>query len=204
MAISSSAKRFVASPIVQSVVNDIYSGRVIYSSSANRSIVADNYKLRAIEIYNSRNAPWLNHYRFVPLLSTTESGFIRISLRVPRYGAIFEFLNFAYLLVTFILCLFCTSLAFSPLPTFSLILLDKDLNTPNAFEVLFIVFATAFALKEYTASIEHGWSGECGHHDVLLTLLIKISVYFANVSNGIIIRRLTFPNQYILDVECLR
>jgi hypothetical protein len=68
MAISSSAKRFVAAPIVQSVVNDIYSGRVIYSSSANRSIVADNYKLRAIEIYNSRNAPWLNHYRFVPLL----------------------------------------------------------------------------------------------------------------------------------------
>ena len=68
MAISSSAKRFVASPIVQTVVNDIYSGRVIYSSSANRSIVADNYKLRAIEIYNSRNAPWLNHYRYVRLL----------------------------------------------------------------------------------------------------------------------------------------
>ncbi|KAH8980895.1 hypothetical protein EDB92DRAFT_1899322 [Lactarius akahatsu] len=133
VAISSSAKRFVASPIVQSVVNDIYSGRVIYSSSANRSIVADNYKLRAIEIYNGRNAPWLNHYR----------------LRVPRYGAILEFLNFACLLVTFILCLFY-----------------KDLNTPNAFEVLFIVFAAAFALEEYTASVEHGWS-----------------VYFANMWN---------------------
>ncbi|KAI9463324.1 hypothetical protein BJY52DRAFT_79038 [Lactarius psammicola] len=133
MAISSSAKRFVSSPIVQSVVNDIYSGRVIYSSSGNRSIVADNYKLRAIEIYNSRNAPWLNHYR----------------LRVPRYGAILEFLNFTYLLVTFILCLFY-----------------KDLNTPNAFEVLFVVFAAAFALEEYTASVEHGWS-----------------VYFANMWN---------------------
>ncbi|KAH9068507.1 hypothetical protein EDB83DRAFT_2506124 [Lactarius deliciosus] len=128
VAISSSAKRFVASPIVQSVVNDIYSGRVIYSSSANRSIVADNYKLRAIEIYNGRNATWLNHYR----------------LRVPRYGAILEFLNFTCLLVTFILCLFCSSLAFSPY---------KDLNTPNAFEVLFIVFAAAFALEEYTASM---------------------------------------------------
>ncbi|KAH9177399.1 hypothetical protein EDB89DRAFT_2112315 [Lactarius sanguifluus] len=127
VAISSSAKRFVASPIVQSVVNDIYSGRVIYSSSANRSIVADNYKLRAIEIYNGRNAPWLNHYR----------------LRVPRYGAILEFLNFTCLLVTFI---------------FSIT--DKDLNTPNAFEVLFIVFAAAFALEEYTASVEHGWSGK--------------------------------------------
>jgi hypothetical protein len=69
MAISSSAKRFVASPIVQSVVNDIYSGRVIYSSSANRSIVADDYKPRAIEIYNSRNAAWLNHYRCGPSFS---------------------------------------------------------------------------------------------------------------------------------------
>lgn len=117
MAISSSAKRFIASPIVQSVVNDIYSGRVIYSSSANRSIVADNYKLRAIEIYNGRNAPWLNHYRYVPSSpippTPTESGFFCASLRVPRYRAILEFLNFACLLLTFILCLFCMSLAFS-------------------------------------------------------------------------------------------
>ncbi|KAI0300759.1 hypothetical protein BC826DRAFT_1096100 [Russula brevipes] len=127
MAISSSAKRFVASPIVQSVVTDIYSGRVIYSSasSANRSIVADNYKLRAIEIYDSKNAPWLNHYR----------------LRVPRYGAILEFLNFALLLIVFVLCLRA----------------NKDLNALHPFEVLFIIFAVAFALEEYTASIEHGW-----------------------------------------------
>ncbi|KAH9989483.1 hypothetical protein BJV77DRAFT_1151491 [Russula vinacea] len=124
MAISSKAKRFVASPIVQSVVNDIYSGRVIYSPSANRSIVADNYKLRAIEIYDGRNAPWLNHYR----------------LRVPRYGAILEFLNFALLLVVFVLCL-----------------AHKDLDAPHPFEILFIVFAAAFALEEYTASRQHGW-----------------------------------------------
>jgi len=124
MAISSSAKRFVASPIVQSVVNDIYTGRVIYSPSANRSIVADNYKLRAIEIYDSRNAPWLNHYR----------------LRVPRYGAILEFLNFAFLLVAFVLCLSY-----------------KNLDAPHPFEILFIIFAVAFALEEYTASRQHGW-----------------------------------------------
>ncbi|KAH9998811.1 hypothetical protein BJV74DRAFT_187360 [Russula compacta] len=124
VAISSSAKRFVASPIVQSVVNDIYSGRVVYSPSAHRSIVADNYKVRAIEIYDCKNAPWLNHYR----------------LRVPRYGAVLEFLNFASLLVVFVLCLSY-----------------KDLDTPHLFEVLFIIFAAAFALEEYTASIEHGW-----------------------------------------------
>ncbi|KAI0303626.1 hypothetical protein B0F90DRAFT_1809383 [Multifurca ochricompacta] len=136
MAISSSAKRFVASPIVQSVVNDIYSGHVVYSASANRSIVADNYKLRAIEIYDSRNAPWLNHYR----------------LRVPRYGAILEFLNFACLLITFVLCLSRKHLAFlDP---------NKDLNAVHPFEVLFIVLAAAFALEEYTASIEHGWGSK--------------------------------------------
>ncbi|KAH9972144.1 hypothetical protein BGW80DRAFT_1474791 [Lactifluus volemus] len=124
MAISSSAKRFVACPIVQSVVNDIYSGRVIYSSSAHRTIVADNYKPRTIEIYDSRNAPWLNHYR----------------LRVPRYGAILEFLNFACLFVTFILCL------------------SRKRSPPlHNYEILFIIFAAAFALEEYTTSIEHGW-----------------------------------------------
>jgi hypothetical protein len=111
MAISSSAKRFVASPIVQSVVTDIYSGRVIYSSasSANRSIVADNYKLRDIEIYDSKNAPWLNHYRcglsfWIPRPRVLHATFV-LRLRVPRYGAILEFLNFALLLVVFVLCL---------------------------------------------------------------------------------------------------
>ena len=30
----------------------------------------------------------------------------------------------------------------------------------NGFEKLFIVFAAAFALEEYTASKEHGWGSE--------------------------------------------
>lgn len=198
----------MASPIVQTVVNDIYSGRVIYSSSANRSIVADNYKLRAIEIYNSRNAPWLNHYRYVPLLSIHPHNRIRIysyqfacaalwgNPRVPEFRFFTGHIHFVPLLHVS---------SFLPLSTFSLnFVTDKDLNTPNAFEILFIVFAAAFALEEYTASVEHGWSGECGHHVLLLTLLMKPSVYFANVSNRIIIRRVTFPNQNVLDVECLR
>ena len=63
MAISTSAKSFLASPVTQQVVNDIYSGRVVFSVTANRSILADNYKPRAIEIYNPHNAPFLDHYR---------------------------------------------------------------------------------------------------------------------------------------------
>jgi len=64
MAIATRAKTFISSPVVQTIVNDIYSGRVVYSAAASRSLVADNYKERSIEIYDSRNAAWLNHYRY--------------------------------------------------------------------------------------------------------------------------------------------
>ena len=46
-------------------------------------------------MYDYRKAPFLDHYR----------------LRVPKYGAILEFLNFALLLTTFLLCLSSTTLA---------------------------------------------------------------------------------------------
>jgi hypothetical protein len=63
MAISTQAKAFLTSPVSQQVVNDIYSGRVVYSVATYRSILADNYKPRAIEIYDPLSAPFLNHYR---------------------------------------------------------------------------------------------------------------------------------------------
>ncbi|PIL35412.1 transporter [Ganoderma sinense ZZ0214-1] len=125
MAIATESKAFLASPLVQTVVNDIYSGRMVFSMTSKRSVLADNYKPRSIEVYDVRKAPFLDHYR----------------LRVPRYGATLEFINFALLLMTFLLCLS-----------------TKDLNTMNTFEKVFIVFAAAFALEEYTASKEHGWT----------------------------------------------
>ncbi|KAI0067204.1 hypothetical protein BV25DRAFT_1911871 [Artomyces pyxidatus] len=146
MAIATRAKRFISSPIVQAVVNDIYSGRVVYSTTANRSIVADNYKQRAVEIYDSRNASWLNHYR----------------LRVPKYGAILEFMNFACLLVTFVLCLSY-----------------HEISSLRAFEILFIVFAAAFALEEYTASMEHGWGIYIANMwNVFDTSFIVVTVFY--------------------------
>ena len=69
MAISTQAKAFLASPVTQQVVNDIYSGRVVYSVATYRSILADNYKPRAIEIYDPLSAPFLNHYRSVTVLN---------------------------------------------------------------------------------------------------------------------------------------
>ncbi|KAG6868676.1 hypothetical protein C0993_012179 [Termitomyces sp. T159_Od127] len=89
MAISTNAKAFLASPVTQKVVNDVYYGRIVFTMFAHRSILADNYKSRAIELYNARNSPFLDHYR----------------LRVPFYGAMLEFLNFTLLLITFVLCI---------------------------------------------------------------------------------------------------
>ena len=69
MAISTQAKAFLASPVSQKVVNDIYFGRVVFTASASRSIVADNYKPKPIEIYDSRTAPFIDHYRYAIHLS---------------------------------------------------------------------------------------------------------------------------------------
>ncbi|KAF9644898.1 hypothetical protein BDM02DRAFT_3157054 [Thelephora ganbajun] len=125
MAIATRAKYFVAAPLVQTVVNDVYSGTIVFSNVATaRSVLADNYKQKAIGVYDHRTAPFLDHYR----------------LRVPKYGAILEFLNFAALLITFVLCLSNT-----------------ETSHMTAYEIFFIIFAVAFALDEYTAFREHGW-----------------------------------------------
>lgn len=63
MAIATKSKAFLASTIVQSVVDDMYTGRIIFTIIASRSLLADNYKQRAIEIYDVRKAPFLDHYR---------------------------------------------------------------------------------------------------------------------------------------------
>lgn len=66
MAIATHAKHFVAAPLVQAVVNDVYSGKIVFSNVAtSRSLLADNYKPKAIEVYDHRTAPFLDHYRWV-------------------------------------------------------------------------------------------------------------------------------------------
>lgn len=146
MAIATESKHFIASPLVQAVVNDIYNGRVVFSMTSHHSVLVDNYKPRAIDSYDVHKAPFLDHYR----------------LRVPRYCAILEFLNFVFLLFLFLLAL-------SSERSLSLLLFifidchprsDKDLESMTFFEVVFIIFAVAFALDEYTASREHGWNSK--------------------------------------------
>ncbi|KAF8072069.1 receptor-activated Ca2+-permeable cation channel [Lyophyllum atratum] len=104
MAISTQAKAFLASPVSQKVVNDIHYGRIVFTMSASRSILADNYKPRAIELYDCRKAPFLDHYRYEDQPAR-----------------------------------------------------NQDKSVVTGWEVLFIIFAGAFTLEEYTAATEHGW-----------------------------------------------
>lgn len=60
----------------------------------------------------------------------------------------------------------------------------KDLNAMNGFEKVFITFAAAFALEEYTASKEHGWTSKSYIRTLLrraLNVLTYFLVYIANV-----------------------
>ncbi|KZV94710.1 hypothetical protein EXIGLDRAFT_739859 [Exidia glandulosa HHB12029] len=122
-AISTKAKHFLSSALVQKVIYDIWSGNIEFSTLSTRAVLADNYKTRQIEFYDCMKGPVLNHYR----------------LRVPKYGAILEFLNFAVLFVTFLLCMF-----------------NQDLDNVTVWEIVLSVMAIAFALEEYTAAQEHG------------------------------------------------
>jgi hypothetical protein len=70
MAISTNAKAFLASPVSQKVVNDMYTGHIIFLKAAKKSLLADNYKPRAIEIYDHRKAPFLDHYRSISYLQS--------------------------------------------------------------------------------------------------------------------------------------
>ena len=88
-------------------------------------------------------------------------------LRVPKYNAILDFLNFTILLVVFVLCMSserCSILGSSfPMGhTDESVALytDADLAHVTIYEICFIVIAISFTLAEYTASREHGVDGE--------------------------------------------
>jgi len=65
IAIATSSKRFLSTPLVQTIISDIYSGRLVLSIASTHSLLADNYKIRAIEVYDVSKAPFLDHYRYL-------------------------------------------------------------------------------------------------------------------------------------------
>lgn len=65
LAIATKAKIFLATALVQNVIESIYSGRIVFSTLSTHSMIADNYKIKSIEIYDIGKAPYLDHYRCV-------------------------------------------------------------------------------------------------------------------------------------------
>ncbi|GAA5851423.1 hypothetical protein JCM9279_001062 [Rhodotorula babjevae] len=88
LAVSSGAKRFLKSPLVQQVVRAIDRGDVIYTPEAGpNALLADSYKPKpVVEIYDWRQRPYLDHHR----------------LRVPRIRGRLEFATFAVMLALFL------------------------------------------------------------------------------------------------------
>ncbi|KPV76498.1 uncharacterized protein RHOBADRAFT_13190, partial [Rhodotorula graminis WP1] len=88
LAVSSGAKRFLKSPLVQQVVRAIDRGDVIYTpESSSNALLVDSYKPKpVVEVYDWRRRPYLDHHR----------------LRVPRIRGRLEFATFAVMLALFL------------------------------------------------------------------------------------------------------
>lgn len=65
LAVETKSKKFLATTPVQSIVNAIYAGDIVFTTASNRSLVVDNYKTRDVQLYDSSRAGFLDHYRLV-------------------------------------------------------------------------------------------------------------------------------------------
>jgi len=128
------------------------------------------------------------------------------SLRVPKYAACLEFVNFALLLFTFVMCLSSLSCCSWTIHISHLtMVIDEDGTQVTSWEAAFIVFAVAFTLAEYTSSTEHGWISALFPSSMhTCPWLTSSIVYIANVQ-WIQSWCLPCPNNLCyVDVECLR
>lgn len=90
LAISSSAKRFISTPLCQRCIDGIWHGKVVLSPlQASHAILNDSYKKRPLSIYDPIKAPLLNHLR----------------LRVPSIRSKLEFCTFVIILVLYVAAL---------------------------------------------------------------------------------------------------
>lgn len=110
---------------------------------------------------SARHLSWTTTGDFVVLATPTNClALLAIRLRVPRYTAILEFLNFTCLMLAFVLCLastWCLVFGFIVAAAESSVSTDQDKARITFWEAIFILWASACALEEYTASTENGW-----------------------------------------------
>lgn len=77
LAIQCEAKTFLATPVMQEIIDMIYDGKITYLPPARVSVIEDSFKLFSAERYDARSRPLLDHYR----------------LRVPRIRVALESIN---------------------------------------------------------------------------------------------------------------
>ncbi|KAK8869725.1 hypothetical protein IAR55_000293 [Kwoniella newhampshirensis] len=159
LAIVSTSKHFLSLPLIQHLVNQIYSGHLIYSPVSSRALLADTYisertKSRrrnshscgasgfaSIQTHDNGKAV-VEDAGEVYVYNPYEAGWLdHQRLKVPKWRRSLEGLSFATLLV-----LFVWTLAL------------RDLHHITVIEIIYVIFSFGFILDEFATSKEHGWT----------------------------------------------
>ncbi|WVN86773.1 uncharacterized protein L203_101945 [Cryptococcus depauperatus CBS 7841] len=158
LAIVSNSKNLLSLPLIQHLINLIYSGRLIYTPISTRSIISDSYiseqTRRRRHLSHNTSGPSdytaLHSHRHVNddrlqevyVYNPYESGWLDHSrLKVPKWRKNMEFASFVILLI-----LFVSTLTW------------RDLHRVTTVEIIYIVFSFGFVLDEFATSKEHGWT----------------------------------------------
>ncbi|KDQ08719.1 hypothetical protein BOTBODRAFT_37715 [Botryobasidium botryosum FD-172 SS1] len=195
VAVATESKKFLSYLLIQNVVQDIYTGHVVFSCAADRGLLADNYKQRAVDYYDARKSPFLDHYR----------------LRVPKYRNILEVLDFTILLALFCISLseralghFVTSEILFIVFAFGFILdeiaacqehgwLVYAMDMWNSFDMAFIViFASYFGLRLRGIIYNEYWASDLAF-DVLAcgACVLFPRLAFFSISNNVVVLALS-------------
>lgn len=151
IAIVASAKRFIAQPVVQHILQEIGSGKLTYAPQATTSLISDTYvsprhrRIRAAHAANGTDdaadsiiEAELNarsHDVEVYAYNPYRSGWLDYGrLRVPRWRHVIEFATFACLIA-----LFCVTLT------------NRSLGHITWLEIFYIVFTFGFILDEFAS-----------------------------------------------------
>ncbi|OQO19935.1 hypothetical protein B0A51_11651 [Rachicladosporium sp. CCFEE 5018] len=131
VAIVTESKSFLSTSACQKIVDAVYRGRITYTPTSFIDILPDHYKNRGISLYDPRKAPLLNQYRLI----------------VPRIRNIIEGVQFAVLLVLYVLVMVNKANSYGP-----------DHLRFTMYELVFIVYAMGWVLDEVASVFEHGWT----------------------------------------------
>ncbi|OCF36454.1 nonselective cation channel [Kwoniella heveanensis BCC8398] len=161
LAIVSTSKHFLSLPLIQHLINLIYTGQLIYSPISARSLITDSYISEATKrrrrpsysqaqtqahhghehgtIYGKEGEEELAE---VYVYNPYEAGWLdHQRLKVPKWRKTMEAGSFVILLALFVSTLSA-----------------KDLYHIAVIEVIYIIFSFGFILEEFAASKEHGWA----------------------------------------------